>query len=247
MNRLPKCLSDRDRLFHILRENLVLVQPEYEPQEVILCPICLRKLRIDELGSVEHIVAQNLLKSDPWYMKKISLSRRAGLTALCRHSRLTATGETAKHGCNGWKGQKYDLLFKGMLQGREIRQEELLHRHGVAVLVMAYLAAFQRLGYGYILRLELDQIRQQFDHPDQRKTAWLDHARVNLAPVDPNYQPWGTTSGLPFLFGGQLTSTAPLEVFFRRFHALLPSGHWAVKNNPKILLDPVLPPPTNDG
>jgi hypothetical protein len=233
---------ENKRLFHILRHNLIHVRPGYTDRDVILCPLCLREISIEQLDAVEHIVPRNLLENDPRYMKKISLSRRAGLTVLCRHPRTTETDQPARNGCNGWKGQKYDLLFKGMLQGRRIAVSELKHRHAVAVLIMAYLGAFQRLGYEYILRSELDDVRRQFDYPDKRVTTWLEHAHVNPAPVDPNGQPWATTSGLPFVFGGSFTAKAPLEIFFRRFSARLPSGHWAVKNHPEILLSPVLTP-----
>ena len=71
-------LPERKRLFHILHDNLAYERPEYTTREVILCPICLRELSIEELGSVEHIVARNQLENDPSYMKEISLSRRAG-------------------------------------------------------------------------------------------------------------------------------------------------------------------------
>lgn len=242
----PASLSgvpDRVRLFNILRDDLIKSRPEYAEVDVILCPICLREITLKQFDAVEHIIPQNVLKNDPPFMKILSLSRRAGLTALCHHSRRTLSDEETKHGCNGWKGQKYDRLFKGVIQGGRISSSALKHRHGVAILTMAYLGAFQRLGYGYILRPELDEVRRQFDYPDARHTSWLDHALVNLAAVNPNAQIWGTTSGLPFAFGSLMTATAPLEILFRRFSARLPSGHWAVTHNPDILLKPVLPPP----
>jgi hypothetical protein len=233
--------SERTRLFHILHKNLAQVRPEYAARDVILCPLCLREMRIDDGWSVEHIIPQNVLKADPDFMKPISLSRRAGLTVLCREKTTTKSGEVANQGCNGWKGQKYDRLFRGMLQGRGVSQKETKHRHGVAILMMAYLGAFQRLGYGYILAAGFDEIRLQFVFPDTRITQWLGYAQILLTPADPNGQVWATTSGLPFVFGGSRTSDAPLEVMFRRFSARLPSGHWQVANLPQPLLAAIPP------
>ncbi len=236
--------KERMRLFRILRDNLVRERAQYGARELILCPVCLREMTVDQLDAVEHIIPRNILKSDPLAMKKIHLSGRAGLTALCHHERETKGGANAPNGCNGWKGQKFDRLFKGMLQGRKVAQWELTPRHRVAILIMAYLGAFQRFGYGYILRPELDDIRLQFDYPDQSMTPWLWHTHVQLTPVDPNYQPWATTSGLPFIFADGFASKRPLDIFFRRFSALLPSGLSAIQDNPELLNAPVLSPPS---
>jgi len=37
------------------------------------------------------------------------------------------------------------------------------------------------LGYEYILRPELDEIRQQFDYPEHRMTQYLDQAKYCFA------------------------------------------------------------------
>jgi hypothetical protein len=232
--------SQKLRLFQILRENLIATRSEYASREIILCPLCLRPLTIEDIKSVEHIIPRNVLKTDPSYMQGVSLSRRAGLTALCRTPRSLIGGKTVPQGCNGWKGQVYDRLFKSMLQGQLVQPSSVNHRHGVAILTMAYLAAFQQFGYGYILNKDFDGIRAQFDFPDKRITPWLDHARMRLPQHDPNYTVWATASGLPFAFGSVLTPTASLDVLFRRFHAVLPSGHWKVTNTPAILLPAML-------
>jgi hypothetical protein len=218
-------------VFRSLRENLIYARPEYIGREVILCPFCLREITLEQLSSIEHIVAQNVLKDDPPYMKQHPGRSRAGVTALCRHPRTTKTGH-APNGCNGWKGQKYDRLFRRMLQAQRIDEGMLRLQHYVAVLIMAYLGAFQRLGYEYIMRVELDDIRHQFDYPDRQVTHWLDHVHIRLSG-HPGGQIWATTSGLPFVFGSLASSKAPLEVSFRRFSALLPGGHWAVKKQPE--------------
>jgi len=89
---------------------------------------------------------------------------------------------------------------------------------------MGYLAAFQWFGYEYILRDELDEIRQQFDYPHVRQTVYLDKVRYDLQPDQDLLV--ATRSGQPFVFGGDLQGGAPLQVIFRRCQMYLPGGHW---------------------
>ena len=124
------------------------------------------------------------------------------------------------------KGQLYDRLFKNLFDTNVHARSDLTHSHGVAILIMAYLGAFQSFGYEYILRPELDSIRDQFDFPNDRKTEWLDFAHYCL--VEDSTPVIATSVGQPFVFGNLLTPNAPLEVMFRRCRALLPSGHRSV-------------------
>jgi len=64
---------------------------------------------------------------------------------------------------------------------------------------MGYLVAFQYFGYEYILRCEMDEIRNQFDYPDERKTSYLDQALYSLTPS--SSPPFVAESGQPFLWG----------------------------------------------
>jgi hypothetical protein len=80
-------VSHTQRLFDILRVNLVGARSEHATSDQILCPLCLRPLAVSEMKSVEHIIPRNALEDDPDYMKSTSLSRRAGLTVLCREPR----------------------------------------------------------------------------------------------------------------------------------------------------------------
>lgn len=87
-----------------------------------------------------------------------------GITVLCRQPR-TINGKEFKDGCNCFKGSAYDRLFRHLFDDKDHTKPELRHRHGVAILIRAYLGAFQTFGYSYIRRNEIDEIREQFDFP----------------------------------------------------------------------------------
>ncbi|HEY0781581.1 MAG TPA: hypothetical protein VGE98_03935 [Thermoanaerobaculia bacterium] len=219
--------SLKEEVFTVLRENLLVVRPEYNDRDAVLCPICLREISRDEAmtGGVEHIIPRVATKGEECGG---TTNQRSGITLLCRKQRnRKADGRVYKDGCNGMKGSTYDFIFARLLDRGEHQESELTHRHGVAILTMAYLAAFQFLGYEYILRPSLDEIREQFDYPDQRITGYLDDARYNLKGEP---QPFLTESGQPFVWGGVTTQEAALSVVFRRCRAILPGGHWDIKH-----------------
>ena len=89
---------------------------------------------------------------------------------------------------------------------------------------MAYLGAFQIFGYEYILQNEFNEIREQFDFPDEIRTDWAHDAIVDLRDVGDSII--ATDMGHPFIFGGVTADGYPVELHFRRFTAKLPSGHW---------------------
>lgn len=223
-------MSINEEAYEVLRENLVAVRPEFAARDVVLCPICQREVSRDAVikGGVEHIIPQNVVSGDSADVASLGTkNQRCGITVLCREERACKSdGKISKDGCNGMKGRLYDRLFRRLFDTGAHARSELTHSHGVAVLIMAYLGAFQCLGYEYILRPELDPIREQFDFPHDRKTDWLDHARYCLA--EDKTQVVATSVGQPFVFGGITTQSAPLEVLFRRCHVLLPSGHWSI-------------------
>lgn len=135
-----------------------------------------------------------------------------------------SNGKMYENGCNGLKGSFYDRLWKKHWGNRPIDRKELTRRHGVSILIMAYLGAFQIFGYEYILRNELDEIREQFDFPDEIETEWAHDAKVDLRDIGDSII--ATDLGHPFIFGGVTADDYPLQLHFRRFHASLPSGHW---------------------
>lgn len=218
-------MSLNEQVFDALYANLCHARPQYVGKDVILCPICLREIKKGAVlsGGVEHIVPRVLIKGDNLSKKNLgTLNQRCGITILCRESRTSKmTGAVSSDGCNGMKGKLYDRLCKQHWGDKQIDPENLKHRHGVSILVMAYLGAFQLFGYEYIFQTELEQIREQFDFPEERKTHYLDSAQVNTSLNGDNIV--RTSAGHPFILGGVMA------VAFRRFTAQLPSGHWNVQ------------------
>lgn len=236
-----KEMSITKQTFDVLHKNLSDLRPEYANRNTILCPICLTDIPESEMfcNSVEHIIPQNVIKDDePRNLQLGTLNQRCGITILCRKKRTAKNdNRVLSNGCNGMKGSLYDRLFKNLFDEQRHERSELTHRHGVAILLMGYLGAFQYFGYDYILQPEFDEIREQFDFPDTRKTNWLDHAQYNHSET--KTQIVTTSSGSPFIFGGLLTQDKPLQIFFRRCRVLLPKGHWQSKCvNPVQLLKP---------
>jgi hypothetical protein len=229
--------SLKEEVYAVLRENLIAVEPRYAGNDVVLCPICLREVTQTEVlaGGIEHIIPQVVAKEDPVDDKaRATLNQRCGITLLCRQERsCKCDGHMSKDGCNGLKGRFYDRLFKGLFDDGPHGQEELTHRHGVGILTMGYLVAFQFFGYEFILRRKLDEIREQFDYPDDRKTGYLDQALYCLAPS--SSLRLLTESGQPFLWGGVMKPDAPLHLMFRRCQVVLPGGHWNFRNGVRHL------------
>lgn len=228
----------KDEAFDVLYRDLCAHDSRYVGKDVLLCPMCLCRIPKDEVlaRGIEHIIPQNVVGADaPTTAGLGTKNQRCGITVLCRQPRLVS-GKEAKDGCNGFKGSTYDRLFKYLFDDKDHEKAELSHRHRVAILVMAYLGAFQYLGYSYILRNELAPVREQFNFPDDRKTDWLDGAEFSLAPPA---QVIATETGQPFIIGGLFQRDAVLHVMFRRCEAYLPGGHWAATG--VDLLDSLLP------
>lgn len=227
----------KEEVFNVLRENLVAFKPEYRDKDVVLCPICLREITREQAisGGIEHIIPQSVAERDSEAYKSVATkNQRCGITLLCREQRqLKSGGKDRDQGCNGIKGSFYDFSFKILLDNQAHTQDQTTHRNGVAILIMAYLAAFQMFGYEYILSEELDQIRDQFDFPDERKTEYLDKALYNLQE-NSNLQ-LVTGVGQPFITGGVLRKDAFLEIYFLRCKASLPNGNWKLNTSVKHL------------
>jgi hypothetical protein len=227
----------REQAYEVLRTNLVAVRPELSVRDVILCPICLREFTRDDAmrWGVEHIIPQAVARRDAEpTVPETTRNQRCGITFLCRSPRTCAsTGEVANEGCNGLKGNFYDQHMFPFLDDGRHESEELDHRHGVAILVMGYLAAFQYFGYEYILRDELAPIREQFDYPNDRRTDWLDDALYSEDPLAIHTSI--TETGMPFMFGNVIRPNAPLTMFFRRCQVTLPSGHLSIRHDVPFL------------
>lgn len=214
----------KDEAFAVLHESLCHIRPDYLNHDVILCPICLREISKETIldSGIEHIIPRVATKKDKG-TSLATLNQRSGITVLCREPRTIGTA-TCKDGCNGFKGKTYDWAVQNLLDDKDRNPNELNNRHAVAILIMAYLGAFQAYGYDYILRPELDEIRKQFDNPDVNATNWLPMAKYNLRPGETSIVT--TSTGHPFIYGGMVTNNAPLHIVFRRCQAYLPGGHW---------------------
>ena len=229
------------QVFDVLQRDLVKVRPELIGRNVVLCPICLREISEQEVikGGAEHIIPRNVIRKDDANKRILgSKNQRCGITVLCRTPRICqSNGKLATEGCNGLKGQIYDRLFADLLDDEAHDTHELTCRHKVAILVMAYLGAFQIFGYSYILRNELNEVRKQFDFPEEPKTKWLNEVYYNPSAT----RQWivVTNWGSPFVVGSAMTPDSPLQVLFRRCQAELPPGHL---NSPGVDLISLLTP-----
>ncbi|WP_339745968.1 hypothetical protein [uncultured Rubinisphaera sp.] len=215
-----------EEAFDVLYKDLCEFDSTYVGRDVILCPICWREIpKADVITTgIEHIIPRNVVANDSSAAAELATkNQRCGITVLCRQPR-TINGKEVKDGCNGFKGSAYDRLFRHLFDDKDHTEVELRHRHGVAILIMAYLGAFQTFGYSYIRRNELDEIREQFDFPDDRKTGWLECAMFSLRPLANPIV--ATEVGQPFVVGGLMNEDTPLHVLFRRCQAYLPHGHW---------------------
>lgn len=233
----PPKIGINEEVYAVLHDNLIAVKPEYSGQDVILCPICLRDIPRETVlkNGVEHIIPKNVVREDAADFARLGTkNQRCGITVLCREPRqCRSDGKLSHDGCNGMKGRLYDRLFRDLFDEGRHEPEEFAHRHGVAILIMAYLGAFQTFGYEYILRPELGGIQEQFDFPDHSKTEWLPYAQYWLGKSET--QIVATSIGQPFVWGGQCTDDAPLHVYFRRCRAVLPGGFWKLKSMTKHL------------
>ncbi len=216
----------RQEVFEVLRENLVAVRPDYNAKDIVLCPICLTEVSRKEVikgGGFDHIVPQNVAKNDPPELTGvgtncITKNQRCGVTVLCRR-------------CNSLKGSQYDTHIGFWLNGANHEATPLSHRQWVAMLIMAYLGAFQNLGYEYILRPELDEIRRQFDYPDTTVTIWLSHIKI-IPRIEGVFT---TGNGLPFIMGFGMHEDSHLEMMFRKFWVVLPDISRSQTMFPKTL------------
>jgi hypothetical protein len=200
-------------LFDAYRANLLKVAQDRAPREAILCPLDLSPITRDDVFGrrvgVEHIVPQHSTadgKLKSLFTKLAVKDVRSGLTLTCAV-------------CNGKKGRELDLPLRGLIAPGVRRPQEYTYRTGTAILTYAYLFAFAVFGYEYIFKPEAEEIRRQFQDPDGRHTAWLDHAQVCTANIE---QPIVANEwGYPFV--ARIARGAPIELSFWRFRAKLPS------------------------
>lgn len=209
------CSSIALQLFDAYYENLQAAGFDSDVPDAIPCPLCLRPITRDQVisreVSLEHIIPQHSTRERKQATPhtRISVKNvRSGLTLLCRE-------------CNEWKGSRLDSPLRGRIVPGERCRKDYSFETGTAILTYAYLLAFAVWGYEYIHERGMDEIRDQFLHPDERRTPWLEHAQVSV-PHDeapPVCNQWG----YPFI-RGSLLSGGPMELLFWRFRALLPSA-----------------------
>lgn len=197
-------------LFAAYEANLRKVAPGRTAPGSILCPLCLATMTAAE-ATLEHIVPKHstVEKVQKTPFTKLGVTNvRSGLTLTCGR-------------CNGKKGRELDFVLRGLIAGGDKKQSDYVYRSGTAILTYAYLFAFAVFGYEYILKPELDDVRRQFEEPDKPLTPWLELAQVHPQNIE---QPIVVNQwGYPFMMGNKLTPGAPLEVFFWRFRAKLPT------------------------
>ncbi|NOS72585.1 MAG: hypothetical protein HOP33_22025 [Verrucomicrobia bacterium] len=211
-----------EAVFAVFHESFISSDPKHKNSTEVQCPICLCSLTREDVvnkgGCVDHIIPQSAINEDGDIIKQeIARNERTGLALLCRRPRKTVNDKKADQGCNGLKGSLYDTLFAGFLETKQFSAQDLKIKHQVAILVMAYLGAFQNWGYSYILRSELDEIREQFDNPGKIVSKWTSSVQFETAPN--KIVPITPGKGQPFFF---YEDANDLVVIFRRFLARLP-------------------------
>lgn len=197
-------------LFAAYEANLRKVAANRAAPGVILCPLDLATMTADE-ATLEHIVPKHstVEKQQKTPFTKLGVtSVRSGLTLTCGR-------------CNGKKGRELDFVLRGLIAGGDKDRATYVYRSGTAILTYAYLFAFAVFGYEYILKPELDEVRRQFEEPDKRHTPWLEWAQAHPQNIE---QPIVANQwGYPFMMGNKLAPGVPLELFFWRFRAKLPT------------------------
>ena len=153
--------SQKERLWHTMRADLIRYIPEIENTDLLMCCTCGRFLPINDF-SVEHIIPRQSLAQDPEAVRlQIPANERSGLTLLCK-KRLLLKGEKFHgNGCNGYKGAYYDSRMKDVFN-RSIFQKNFDAGHTLSVFAGAYLAMVSEYGYQISLTRSGMISRQQF-------------------------------------------------------------------------------------
>lgn len=155
----------KELLWHRMREDLKSLVPWFADNDLLLCPACCRRLRFDEF-SVEHIIPQQALASDPKDVRDaIPQNQRSGMTLLCRRPLIMKGKTVSGSGCNGWKGKYYDRFLRELLQA-DFTKKQISSRHQVALFSAGYLGLFRQFGYQIALSPSGRLMRNQFFSPN---------------------------------------------------------------------------------
>lgn len=180
-------------LFDAYQSNLACTGNSPGRNDIILCPLCLRKIFRNEIVSgrvrLEHIIPQHAAsaKSQRTRSTRISVKNvRSGLTITCE-------------ACNKKKGSELDWRMRGLIGPGKRTKNQYVRRMGVAILIYAYLLAFAVYGYEYVLAPALDEVREQFQDTDEYRTSLLEHSCVCLPETTPIVC---NEYGYPCFFGG---------------------------------------------
>ena len=204
--------SLKQQLFDAYAQNLVTSGHSTAP-DYMLCPLCLKRITFEDLrngrADVEHIIPRhsttNRQQLTP-FTRLGAASVRSGLTITCTI-------------CNRKKGSQLDFGMRGLVTPGRKSKADYKGRSGVAILVYAYLLVFAVYGYEYILQPAMDDVRRQFDRPDEDITQWLAGAEVDPT-MEAKDQPIVCNEwGYPFVAGVWRNR---LRISFWRFRAILP-------------------------
>jgi hypothetical protein len=157
--------SQKEILWHRLREDLKSLVPWFANNDLLLCPTCCRPIKFDEF-SVEHIVAKQALACDPVDVRQaISQNERSGLTLLCRKRLVMKGKQIPGSGCNSWKGKYFDPSLRELLAA-DFQTRRMSTRHQVSLYSAGYLALFRQFGYQIALSSAGLLSRRQFFYPN---------------------------------------------------------------------------------
>lgn len=156
----------KELLWQKNRADLVQYVPDC-PDDQILCPTCCRFLKYDEF-SIEHIVPQQALEDDDASVKeKLTKNERGVVTLLCNKPLLINGKNMYKNGCNSWKGRHYDKFLRDIFNAKVVSAKQATTRHQISLLMVSFIAMFEKFGYQVALTQSASVMREQFFNPDK--------------------------------------------------------------------------------
>jgi len=172
----------KETLFLEMERDLQQIAPNLIGSGKLICCICGRLLPRRHF-TLEHIVPQQLVKSDPAQVRHISKNKRSGLTLLCNYSLGGAGTVKSQNGCNGWKGRFFDRKTREILLERSWGGMDM--SHVIALFSTMYLALFSRYGYSVVFTAAGIASRRQFFSPNRFNQDIPDRSQILMAAGAP--------------------------------------------------------------